>query len=67
MSDQFTSILKGCMHMFDIVDTSFIDRLLITSGIFQGKGKYSACDLIQILRFYFVEQTCHELPDCNMH
>ena len=22
-----------------------IDRLLITSGIFQGKGKYSACDL----------------------
>ncbi len=38
------------VHMFYIVDTPFslwkrIDRLLITSGIFQDKTKHSACDL----------------------
>ncbi len=36
------------VHMFDIVDIAFrkrIDRLLITSGIFQVKRKYSVCDL----------------------
>ncbi len=39
------------VQMFDIVHTRFIvmakriGRLLITSGIFLGKRKYSACDL----------------------
>ncbi len=37
------------VHMFDIVEYSLqlwkrIDRLLIPSGIFQDKRKYSACD-----------------------
>ncbi len=38
------------VHMFDMVDTSLnygrgLIRLLITSGIFQDKRKYSVCDL----------------------
>ncbi len=36
------------VHRFDIADTPSwkrIDRLLISSGIFQDKRKYSACDL----------------------
>ncbi len=37
------------VHMFDIINTPFIYGrgliMLITLGIFQGKRKYSACDL----------------------
>ncbi len=50
ISGQSTSMLKGCMYIFDIVDTALtsywksIDRLLFFSGIFQSERKYYVCN-----------------------
>ena len=48
ISVESITVVKGCMYiLIDLVDTVFsygraLDRLLISSGIFQGKRKYCA-------------------------
>ena len=50
-SGQSTSMLKGCMYIYVLCSRyslylwKSIDRLLISSGISQGKRKYSVCHL----------------------
>ena len=57
ISDQSTTGVKCCMYMFDMIDTAWkrIDRLLISSGIFQGKREwfYLELTMLDFHRFFF--------------